>query len=76
MHVLQVCDKELFFFFQSTRLEKHVHVSKTYCIRKVGGGRGVSAGQKKKKIDPRSIISIPHPLGRDRPQVITPDWRS
>ena len=35
-------------FFQSMRLEKHVHMSRTYYIRKVGGGGGVSVGQKKK----------------------------
>ena len=57
MHVLQVCDK--IFFFQSMRLEKHVHMSKIYYIRKVGGGGGISWA--KKKIDPRPIISIPHP---------------
>ena len=45
MHVLQVCDK--IFFFQSMRLEKHVHMSKIYYIRKVGGGGGISWAKKK-----------------------------
>ena len=37
-----------------------MHVTKTYYIRKVEGGGGVPVGQKK-KVDPRSVISIPHP---------------
>ena len=39
------------FFSQSLRFEKHVHVRKTYYIRKVGGdggAGGVSVGQKKR----------------------------
>ena len=41
--------RNFFFFSQSSRLEKHVHVRKAYYIRKVGGSGGVSVGQKKKE---------------------------